>query len=379
MKHIITLHRQSVILAIAFLAGILLMNETYYNFYEYVLSKGIRAHNYSWGLLIGQGLYFVFLAWLLLQVNVRKRLHFTRQCMASLLIMVIFGTVAHFAVPPLQRQANDRIYNEMKTRGIESVQPEYDYWDYDNHRQYYHHEPNEAWCQKAFILSLVIFTLAQLYAAVVRKQELEKEYERLKNESLQSKLLALNNQINPHFFFNTLNSLYSLINEDRKERSLQYVENLSLVFRYILQSDKRETVTLQDELNFLDTYYDMLAVKYGGKLTFDINIPEEARQYRIPVLSILPLIENVIKHNEISSRNPMQIRLYMSQGSLVVENPKHEKLDAVERVGIGLKNLDNRFQLLFSKSIIVDNGEATFSVSLPLSANHQSSNRVKTS
>lgn len=201
---------------------------------------------------------------------------------------------------------------------------------------------------------------------MVRKQELEREYESLKNESLQSKLLALNNQINPHFFFNTLNSLYSLINEDNKERSLQYVENLSLVFRYILQSDKRKIVTLKEELTFMDKYYDMLAVKFGNKLTLDIDIPKEAMLFQIPVLSILPLIENIIKHNEISSRNPMQIRLYLDGCSLTVQNPIHERLDAVERVGIGLKNLDNRYQLLFSKKIVVENNKSFFKVSLPL-------------
>ena len=164
-------------------------------------------------------------------------------------------------------------------------------------------------------------------------------------------LKALTAQINPHFFFNALNSLHALIVEGQNQKSLAYLSNLSNVFRYILQSEKKELVALKDELSFLETYRFMLSVKYEEKLTFDIQINPAYMSCQLPVLSLLPLIENVIKHNEISARNPMRLSIYSThEPSLVILNRKQPKLDEVEKVGIGLKNLDNRFALLRKKT-----------------------------
>ena len=168
--------------------------------------------------------------------------------------------------------------------------------------------------------------------------------------SKDARLKALENQINPHFFFNALNSLHALIVEGQNQKSLAYLSNLSNVFRYILQSEKKELVALKDELSFLETYRFMLSVKYEEKLTFDIQINPAYMSCQLPVLSLLPLIENVIKHNEISARNPMRLSIYSThEPSLVILNRKQPKLDEVEKVGIGLKNLDNRFALLVKK------------------------------
>ena len=180
-------------------------------------------------------------------------------------------------------------------------------------------------------------------------------------------LKALTAQINPHFFFNALNSLHALIVEGQNQKSLAYLSNLSNVFRYILQSEKKELVALKDELSFLETYRFMLSVKYEEKLTFDIQINPAYMSCQLPVLSLLPLIENVIKHNEISARNPMRLSIYSThEPSLVILNRKQPKLDEVEKVGIGLKNLDNRFALLVKKRIRIEDTDEFFRVSLPL-------------
>lgn len=198
--------------------------------------------------------------------------------------------------------------------------------------------------------SLEYNTFSRIYILAARKEEVERNYEKLKNESLQSQIDALYNQINPHFFFNALNSLHALIVEGQNQKSLAYLSNLSNVFRYILQSEKKELVALKDELSFLETYRFMLSVKYEEKLTFDIQINPAYMSCQLPVLSLLPLIENVIKHNEISARNPMRLSIYSThEPSLVILNRKQPKLDEVEKVGIGLKNLDNRFALLVKK------------------------------
>ena len=118
---------------------------------------------------------------------------------------------------------------------------------------YLFHEPEEAWYNNLFTLFVGIYTFSRIYILAARKEEVERNYEKLKNESLQSQIDALYNQINPHFFFNALNSLHALIVEGQNQKSLAYLSNLSNVFRYILQSEKKELVALKDELSFLET------------------------------------------------------------------------------------------------------------------------------
>lgn len=115
---------------------------------------------------------------------------------------------------------------------------------------YLFHEPEEAWYNNLFTLFVGIYTFSRIYILAARKEEVERNYEKLKNESLQSQIDALYNQINPHFFFNALNSLHALIVEGQNQKSLAYLSNLSNVFRYILQSEKKELVALKDELSF---------------------------------------------------------------------------------------------------------------------------------
>ncbi|MDR3268765.1 MAG: histidine kinase [Tannerella sp.] len=196
----------------------------------------------------------------------------------------------------------------------------------------------------------------------------EREIEKLKTENLQSRCEALANQINPHFFFNSLNGLSALVRGDRKKQTLKYINELSGVFRYILQSDKKGLVQLTEELKFLDSFRYLQEIRYTDKLCFDIRVPEEKKNCLIPVLSLLPLIENIVKHNMIDSENPMKVSLFMNgQNELVVSNPIHKKIDPPDQNGIGLTNLSDRFGLLLNKKIRVENQNGCFNVYLPLS------------
>ena len=195
----------------------------------------------------------------------------------------------------------------------------------------------------------------------------EREIERLKTENLQSRCEALANQINPHFFFNSLNGLSALVRSNRKQQTLKYINELSGVFRYILQSDKKGLVSLSEELKFLDSFRYLQEIRYADKLSFDINVPDEAKSYLIPVLSFLPLIENIVKHNTIDSEHPMTVSVYMSEtGELAVVNPVHVKIDPSYPNGIGLRNLSDRFGLLLNKDIRIENHDGVFTVYLPV-------------
>jgi len=215
-----------------------------------------------------------------------------------------------------------------------------------------------------FLFCALIGHVSQLYAEQRRK---EQEIEQLKIENLQSRYDALTNQINPHLFFNSLNGLNSLIRKKDEARTLDYVSKLSDVLRYILQSDKKILVTLDEELEFVQAFRYMMEVRFANKLIFTIDVPESKREFKIPVLSLLPLIDNVVVHNTIDSEHKMEVLIRLNDNDeLVVSNPVFPKLSPQDTNGTGLINLEHRFLLLLNKQIRIENDGIRFSVYLPL-------------
>jgi hypothetical protein len=221
-----------------------------------------------------------------------------------------------------------------------------------------------------FVVACLLCTLTgHVFAMYSEQRQRDMEIERLKTENLQSRCEALANQINPHFFFNSLNGLTALVRSDKKSQTLKYINELSVVFRYILQSDKKGLVPLSEELKFLESFRYLQEIRYADKFQFTINVPEEKKNKLIPVLSLLPLIENVVKHNMIDSENKMTVSVFMNeQDELVITNPIHEKLDKADKNGIGLINLSDRFELLLNQKIRIESLHGIFQVYLPLNS-----------
>jgi len=218
------------------------------------------------------------------------------------------------------------------------------------------------------IIGLLTSMIGYIYLLMIDQHEKEREIERLQIESLQSRCDALMNQINPHFFFNSLNGISSLIRkEEDDEKVLEYVSKLSDVFRYILQSDRKGLVTLDEELKFAEAFSHVMEVRFANKLTFEVDVPEGKRNLTLPVLSLIPLLENVTVHNIIDSEHQMNVRIYLNSSSeLVVSNPVYPKLTEPDTNGIGLKNLQSRFELLTGKEIKIKTDGSMFEVRLPL-------------
>ena len=215
-----------------------------------------------------------------------------------------------------------------------------------------------------FLFASLIGHVSHLYA---EKRKSELEIEQLKIENLQSRCEALTNQINPHFFFNSLNGLAALIRKKNDDNTFAYLNKLSDVFRYILQSEKKGLVTLEEELEFVQSFRYMMEVRFANKLMFDIKVDEESKELRIPVLSLLPVIENVIVHNTIDSEHKMVVSIFLNEKrELVISNPIYPKLTAPDTNGTGLRNLENRFLLLMERQIRIENDANIFSVYLPL-------------
>lgn len=218
-----------------------------------------------------------------------------------------------------------------------------------------------------FIITFLSALMGHMVILYTEKRKRELEIEELKVENLQSRYDALTNQINPHFFFNSLNGLTSLIHRRDNDKTLMYVSKLSDVFRYILQSDKKGLVTLKEELDFVDAFRFMMEVRFANKLEYRISIDEKKMNYQVPILSILPLLDNIVVHNKIDSEHKMVIDIFLNgNNELVVSNPVHPKLYKNQTNGTGLKNLESRFQLLMEKKVRYENKDGVFTVYLPL-------------
>jgi LytS/YehU family sensor histidine kinase len=217
-----------------------------------------------------------------------------------------------------------------------------------------------------FVMITVILTVI-LIRLIGSRQQIALEFEKLKTEKWQTSYNALMGQINPHFFFNSLNGLNSLIRSGEQEQTLTYLDELSSVFRYILQSNKKELVTLAEELQFVKAYTYLLGVRYEGRLFFSIQANSSHMLWYLPILSVLPLIENAVKHNVISRQYPLRIDIYTTEDNqLVVSNAIQPKMEENSGDGIGLKNLWGRYRMLTGKDIAISNRKGYFNVSLPL-------------
>jgi sensor histidine kinase YesM len=215
---------------------------------------------------------------------------------------------------------------------------------------------------------LITFMISSIYAAVsffiqwkenlVRAQALEKA-------NLEARYDTLRNQVNPHFLFNSLNTLSMLV--DDNPVAARYVESISEIMRYMLQSRDKEAVLISDELSIAREYVFIQQNRFGDKLSVEFAIPKQYYHYAIPPLALQMLLENAIKHNVVSKEHPLQVRIYISKDRfIVIENSIKSKIDIEPSTGVGLENIRNRYLYLTGKDIIVKNETGKFFVMLPL-------------
>lgn len=221
----------------------------------------------------------------------------------------------------------------------------------------------------SFFIYLVVLVLLLLLSWLVnltfQHQESIIEKEQAKRKALHHQLEALRSQINPHFLFNTLNSLNRLIREQPDKASV-FVSKLSWLLRTTLQQSEKDYITLEEELGYLEAYIFLQKERFGEKLVIDVSIPDQMRKVNIPSFSLQLLVENAIKHNVISSKQPLKVQIYFEDKFLIVSNPIQKRSDSVESIGKGLSSLSIRFQFLNKKDIQVEKTENLFLVKLPI-------------
>ena len=210
----------------------------------------------------------------------------------------------------------------------------------------------------------VVFIILFFIAGVLRYQRVNQqqaiENEQLKQEKLENELVALKNQINPHFLFNSLNSLNSLIRENKE--ATKFVNKLSFMYRYILQSSDRNLVLLKEELKFLDSYIFLIKTRYRNRFEIDIDLSKDLYDENLPPLALQLLVENAVKHNEISESNPLVVKIYFDNNYLCVENKIRLRKTLVESTGNGLSNLNKRCILLKDRKIEISDTDGIFKV-----------------
>ena len=219
---------------------------------------------------------------------------------------------------------------------------------------------------KASFMLVVTALYSYIYTLMHERQKIVVENERLKTENLSTRYNMLVGQINPHFFFNSLNSLAMLVREKDEERALEYIDQLSYTFRYIIQNGQSELTTLRDEIEFARAYIYLFKIRYADKLFFDVEIDPKYESWQLPALSLQPLIGNAVKHNSITTKKPLRVSIRTVDGVLEIENPKQPKLDVEPSTGIGLDNLRSRWEIVVHQHIEIIDDESRFLVRLPL-------------
>ena len=213
------------------------------------------------------------------------------------------------------------------------------------------------------VATFAVLISVMLYS-ITRRQQVTLEKEKLQTENLMVRYEALEKQIDPHFLFNSLNTLSGLIgNDDNKAQ--QYLHQLASSYRYIMQA--KRLVTLEDELNFVDSYGQMMQIRYGDNLKIERHVDSRYLHYQLIPISLQHLIENALKHNTISDRYPLTVTLETTKnGTFRVSNPIRPKQEDVGNSGLGLANLQKRYQMLSQHDIVISNTDGTFSVEIPL-------------
>ena len=214
--------------------------------------------------------------------------------------------------------------------------------------------------------NIIITIIFEGLAAFERWKATLFETEQLKKENLKSQLQSLKNQINPHFLFNSINSLSSLIGDD-PEKAEEFLDEMSKVYRYLLRNNDDNLIPLSMELQFINSYYHLLKTRYGEAINLDIKVSDECSQRLLPPLTLQILMENAVKHNIILKEEPLQIEIICTNNEeLTIKNNLQRKSMKVQSNNVGLQNIAAKYQLLNQPDIYINETATEFIVTVPL-------------
>lgn len=218
------------------------------------------------------------------------------------------------------------------------------------------------------VISLVITFLISLFMHgrefLLQWKQSAVDAERYAKESMAATYENLKSQVNPHFLFNSLNALTNLVYEDQ-DKAANFIKQLSEVYRYVLDTRDREVVPLEEEVKFLNSYIYLQQIRFGDKLSIELSL--NGLNTMVAPLALQMLIENAVKHNEVSEENPLHVKIYQETGFIVVENNLQKKSRLGESSsGLGLENISKRYEFLSEKKVKIEQTNNKFLVKLPV-------------
>lgn len=217
----------------------------------------------------------------------------------------------------------------------------------------------------AFIIAMVVSMIFYVVYYYKFKQENKVTEQKIIAGTASAKFDALKNQLDPHFLFNSLNVLTSLI-EENPEAATRFTTSLSKVYRYVLEQKNKELVTLEEELNFAKLYMSLLAVRFEDSIVYTAPSRLENPQAKVVPLSLQLLLENAVKHNQVMPSKKLYITITEDNGNLVVTNNSQPKNVLRESTGVGLKNIRERYRILTDRPVIIQENTKEFSISIPI-------------
>ena len=216
-------------------------------------------------------------------------------------------------------------------------------------------------------LAVVPFTIIQYALLANRKvSRMKLEHEKMQTENYKVQLESLRSKVDPHFLFNSLNTLRGMVRAGHPS-SEEFILSMADFYRQSLKYDEKTTLPVSEELKMLESFLFLMKSRNESSVRLEIDIPDHVKDEQLPTLSLQILVENCFKHNAMSSKNPLLISVYSYFGYIVVENNKNEKLDSEESAGYGLENLRRRYELLgISDGVITEDSDDIFKVRLKL-------------
>ncbi len=215
-----------------------------------------------------------------------------------------------------------------------------------------------------WLVEMIVLGLILANRATAQMLHYQQQATKLQKENMTAQYAALQEQLNPHFLFNSFNTLVAEIEYD-PQQAVVFTRRLSDVYRYVLQVHKQRLVTLNEEMTFASAYLFVHKVRLGNCIHYDMNIPREIQEYRLPPLTLQVLLENIIKHNSISETQPMQIKFAATEEWLSVSNSLSPRT-STESTKIGLSNLSNRCRMILGRDIQIIRTNQCFIVKIPL-------------
>ena len=211
----------------------------------------------------------------------------------------------------------------------------------------------------------VSFWIYKLILYIIKKQENKVKEQKIIAGTASAKFETLKNQIDPHFLFNSLNVLSSLI-EENPENAQRFTTALSKVYRYVLEQKDKDLVPIEEELAFAKTYMNLLQMRFENSLTFEISIENINTEAKVVPLSLQLLLENAVKHNVISEQKPLHIKIYIENDVLVIQNNFQKKAVLQDGQGVGIQNIISRYHIITDRKVSIEQNENTFTVKLPI-------------